>query len=646
MTCIGTAGHIDHGKSTLVKALTGIDPDRLAEEKARGMTIDLGFAWLTLPNGREVSLIDVPGHEGFIKNMLAGVGGIDVALLVVAADEGVMPQTREHLAILDLLQVRCGVVALTKADLVDEEWLGLVSEEIAALLRPTSLSGFPIVPVSAIDGQGIATLLRHLQEACARAPERPDRGRPRLPIDRVFSLPGFGTIVTGTLIDGSFQVGQEVEILPRGLKARIRSLQRHRQVISLAQPGERTALNLAGIARQEVARGDVVTLPGLLQPTTLIDVRLRLLLEAPRPLSHNALVDFYCGAQVVPATVRLLEGDELQPGESAWAQLRLQEATVVERHDRFIVRIPSPSLTIGGGEVLDAHPRYHRRHRREVLQHLETLAQGDPQAIIMAHLEQPLHRSPGSARSPWPAYELAELARLSNLTQPVTQQALETLLTQRRVRRVGTYWLALSVWQALSEEALHLVRNYHEQFPLRSGLSKEEWRSRLHLSPRLATEVFETLRREGLLTEAGSAGLLRLPDFVPTFSAEQQKQVERLLQIFRENPFIPPTRGEAEALVGSELLNALIERGELVKVGDGSILFLREAYERAVALITSHLQEHGTITVAQARDLLGTTRKYVLPLLEHMDEERITRRVGDTRLLASQTAGARKPGSE
>nr|BBH94573.1 selenocysteine-specific translation factor [Thermogemmatispora argillosa] len=602
------------------------------------MTIDLGFAWLTLPDGREVGLIDVPGHEGFIKNMLAGVGGIDVALLVVAADEGVMPQTREHLAILDLLQVRSGVVALTKADLVDEEWLALVSEDIAALLRPTSLAGAPIVPVSATTGQGLPTLLARLQEATAQAPQRPDHGRPRLPIDRVFTLAGFGTIVTGTLIDGRFQLGQEVEILPRGLKGRIRSLQRHRQAISVAQPGERTALNLAGVARQEVERGDVVTLPGLLQPTTLLDVRLRLLPDAPRPLSHNALVDFYCGARVVPATVRLLESDELHPGESTWAQLRLQEPTVVERHDRFIVRLPSPSLTLGGGEILDAHPRYHRRRRSEVLQRLATLAQGNPEAIVMAQLEGPQRRSTSTTHPHWPAYEVAELARLSNLAQPVTQQALETLLTQGRVRCVGTYWFALSVWQALSDAAIRLVRDYHEQFPLRSGLSKEEWRSRLHLPPRLAAEVFEALRSEGLLTEAGSAGLLRLPEFTPTFSAEQQRQAERLLQIFRETPFMPPTRGEAEELVGGELVSALIERGELVKLGDGSILLLREAYERAVALITSYLQEHGTITVAQARDLLGTTRKYVLPLLEHMDEERITRRVGDTRLLVSQTA--------
>ncbi|MBX5452062.1 selenocysteine-specific translation elongation factor [Thermogemmatispora sp.] len=639
MTCIGTAGHIDHGKSTLVKALTGIDPDRLAEEKARGMTIDLGFAWLRLPDGREVGIIDVPGHEGFIKNMLAGVGGIDVALLVVAADEGVMPQTREHLAILDLLQVRSGVVALTKADLVDEEWLALVSEEVAALLRPTSLAGAPIVPVSASTGQGLATLLARLQEATAQAPQRPDYGRPRLPIDRVFTLAGFGTIVTGTLIDGSFQLGQEVEILPRGLKARIRSLQRHRQAITVAQPGERTALNLAGVGRQEIERGNVVTLPGLLQPTTLIDVRLSLLADAPRPLRHNTLVDFYCGAQVVPASVRLLEGDELCPGESTWAQLRLQEPTVVARHDRFIVRLPSPSLTLGGGEILDAYPAYHRRRRSEVLQRLETLAQGNPEAIVLAQLTGALRRSTGPTPPHWPAYEIAELARLSNLTQPVTQQALETLLTQGRVRRVGTYWFSLSVWQALSEAAIRLVQDYHEQFPLRSGLPKEEWRSRLHLPPRLAAEVFEALRREGLLTEAGSAGLIRLPGFTPNLSAEQQRQAARLITIFRANPFTPPTRGEAEELVGGELVSALIERGELVKMGDGTILFLREAYERAVALITSYLQEHGTITVAQARDLLGTTRKYVLPLLEHMDAERITRRVGDTRMLVSQTAG-------
>src|SRR6266849_1327717 len=336
MSCIGTAGHIDHGKSTLVKALTGIDPDRLAEEKERGMTIDLGFAWLKLPGGREVSIVDVPGHESFIKNMLAGVGGIDAALLVVAADEGVMPQTREHLAILDLLQVPRGVVALTKSDLVDAEWLELVQEEIAELLRPTTLAGANIVAVSAYSGQGLPELLAELERVLDESLSRKNIARPRLPIDRVFSLTGFGTVVTGTLLDGIFKVGQEVEILPQGLKTRVRNLQMHKQQIEVAQPGSRIAINLPNIACADLARGNVVGLPSQLYTTLLCDARISLLADAARPLVHNTMVDFYCGSQEIPARVRLLDVEELQPGNHAWVQLRLSRPAVVVRHDRFI----------------------------------------------------------------------------------------------------------------------------------------------------------------------------------------------------------------------------------------------------------------------------------------------------------------------
>src|SRR6266699_3035724 len=314
MSCIGTAGHIDHGKSTLVKALTGIDPDRLAEEKERGMTIDLGFAWLKLPGGREVSIVDVPGHESFIKNMLAGVGGIDAALLVVAADEGVMPQTREHLAILDLLRVRRGVVALTKMDLVDEEWLELVREEVEEQLKSTTLEGAPIVPVSAYTEQGLPALLACLESALTESQDQPSYlnniARPRLSIDRVFTMTGFGTVVTGTLLDGTFKVGQEVEVLPPGIKTRIRGLQTHRHAVETANPGSRVAINLANVPRTGLQRGDVVALPGQFQQTMLIDARIQLLPDAARPLAQNTQVDFYTGSQEVPASVRLLDLEE------------------------------------------------------------------------------------------------------------------------------------------------------------------------------------------------------------------------------------------------------------------------------------------------------------------------------------------------
>lgn len=654
MSTIGTAGHVDHGKSTLVQALTGIDPDRLAEEKERGMTIDLGFAWLTLPGGREVSIVDVPGHESFIKNMLAGVGGIDAALLVVAADEGVMPQTREHLAILDLLHVSRGVVALTKSDLVDEEWLELVRDEVTDLLRPTTLADAPLLPVSALTGQGLPELIAALECILAEAEERRNIGRPRLPIDRVFTLTGFGTVVTGTLLDGGFKLGQEVEILPQGLRTRLRGLQTHKQQVEVAQAGSRVALNLPNVPRTELARGNVVTLPGQLRATILCDARLRLLSDAARPLAHNTQVDLYSGAQEIPARVRLLDCEEVQPGQSAWVQLRLSRPAVVARRDAFILRIPSPSMTIGGGEILDVQPHYHRRFQPHILASLEQLAQGSPEELILAALaRRRVTRTTTGNKSAhgFAGYERTEIIKLCNLSEDVTRQILDTFLSAGRVRRIGNLWFALSTWEALSAEAVRLVSEQHQRYPLRGGLSKEEWRARLGLAPKIAAEVFAVLQAEGRLevvegtgaaTGTGSpyaregaqrvGGLIRLPSFVPHFTPFQQQQVEQLLQLFRQHPYTPPGRSEAEVLTEPEVVAALIEQGSLVRLGEG-VLFLRETYDEAVTRVVAYLHEQGKITVAEARDILGATRKYILPLLEQMDALHITRRVGDERYL-------------
>ncbi|GCE04378.1 selenocysteine-specific translation elongation factor [Dictyobacter aurantiacus] len=642
MSCIGTAGHVDHGKSTLVQALTGIDPDRLTEEKERGMTIDLGFAWLKLPGGQEVSIVDVPGHESFIKNMLAGVGGIDAAMLVIAADEGIMPQTREHLAILDLLQVPRGVVVLTKADLVDEEWLELVRDEVTEYLKPTILAGAPILAVSAYTGQGLPELLKTLDELLNTASTRKNIGRPRLPVDRVFSLTGFGTIVTGTLLDGGLQVGQEVEIYPQRIKSRVRGLQSHKQQLDSVLPGGRVALNLANVARSDLARGNVVARPGQLQPTLLFDARLRLLADSGRSLLHNTSVDVYTGSQEIPARVRLLDTDELQPGDSAWVQMRLSRPAVIARRDRFIVRIPSPGATIGGGEIVDVTPRYHRRFQKPVLSTLEQLMQATPEELVLASLERrkPSRGETAHVASGLSGYLFEEIAKQSNLAPDVTQQILESLLSEGRVYKVGVYWFAQTVWETLTDEALHLVKEFHQQYPLRSGISKEEWRTRLGLQSRLATEVFARLQENGLLESvenrgAGSAlvrtgGLIRIPGFQPHFTAAQQQQVDQLLRLFRERPYTPPVRSEAEAMVGTDVVSALIEQGQLVKIGDG-ILFSHTAYSTALSKLAAYMHEHGKITVAEARDVLETTRKYILPLLEHMDALRITHRMGDER---------------
>ncbi|HEX6123683.1 MAG TPA: selenocysteine-specific translation elongation factor, partial [Ktedonobacterales bacterium] len=543
MSCIGTAGHVDHGKSTLVTALTGIDPDRLAEEKARGMTIDLGFAWLTLPSGREVSLVDVPGHESFIKNMLAGVGGIDVALLVVAADDGVMPQTEEHLAILDLLRVRAGVVALTKCDLVEAEWLELVREDIAERLKPTTLAGAPIIACSGVTRAGLPELLAALDAALDAVPGRRDLGRPRLPVDRVFTITGFGTVVTGTLQDGMLRLGQEVELLPGGRRGRIRGLQAHKQSIEAGQPGGRLAVNLVGVAKSEVRRGDVLALPGRQRATTALDVRLEVIAGAPRGIAHNAELDLYLGAAETPARVLLLAADELRPGERGWAQLRLSRPVVAAHGDHFILRVPSPSLTIGGGLIVEPWARRHRRHDASVLSRLELLARGNPEELVLAALggePRAGGKAPGKARQSGGLGGLApqEIARMVGLPLGEVTAHLRELAARELVIAAGEAFYAASVWQRLRAESGALLQSYHQQYPLRAGMPREEWRARLGLGARELGAVVAALAAAGALAEvtstSGAPGaFLTLPGFAPRLTPPQERAVAAMLERFR-----------------------------------------------------------------------------------------------------------------
>jgi selenocysteine-specific elongation factor len=389
MFVIGTAGHVDHGKSALVQALSGIDPDRLQEEKDRGMTIDLGFAWLELPGGTEVSIVDVPGHERFIKNMLAGVGGIDLALLVIAADEGVMPQTREHLAILDLLGVQRGVLAVTKSDLVEPDFLELVAADVEEVVKGTTLEGSPLVCCSAYTRDGLDELLSVIEQRLSETEPKRDLGRPRLPIDRVFTIAGFGTVVTGTLIDGSFSVGQEVEIVPAiegghltALRSRLRGLQTHRSKVEQSQPGTRTAANLANVQPDQLWRGQVVTTPGWLRPSEAVDVRIKALESLSRPLRHNLHITFHSLAAEAPARLRLLEVDELLPGEETWAQVRLYKPTAVLKGDRFIIR--DANDTLGGGVIVETQAKRHPRRRPGVIAALERQQSGDPSEAVYA----------------------------------------------------------------------------------------------------------------------------------------------------------------------------------------------------------------------------------------------------------------------
>ncbi|WIG61960.1 MAG: Selenocysteine-specific translation elongation factor [Ktedonobacterales bacterium] len=640
MSCIGTAGHVDHGKSTLVTALTGIDPDRLAEEKARGMTIDLGFAWLTLPSGREASIVDVPGHEAFIKNMLAGVGGIDVALLVVAADEGIMPQTDEHLTILDLLRVQSGVVALTKCDLVEDDWLALVREEIAERLKSTTLASAPIIPCSAVTRAGLPELLAALDSALDAAPGRRDLQRPRLPIDRVFTISGFGAVVTGTLQDGMLHTGQEVEIAPHARRARIRGLQTHKHTVAAGLPGGRLAVNLTGVATSDLQRGDVLALPGTLRPTYAIDVQLELAANTPRPLAHNSEVEVFAGAAQTAARVLLLDRDELAAGATGWAQLRLTHPLAILRGDRFIVRSPSPSLTIGGGAIVEPFARRHRRHDSAVLARLAILARGDPEDILLTAL-RPDATHTRSQSTAYGARSSDELSALTGLPTEDVTTALADLIARSRVVRIGNVLYATDQWQRLQDDAVALLDRYHQQYPLRPGMLREEWRARLGLSPRNAAAALAALVTAGHLADSADAATsvslpqgssVRLSGHIPTFTPEQEHAVAELLQRFRAAPFSPPTRSEAEQLVGIEVTAALIERGILLKISD-TLLLEPAARDQAIQRILAHFATHETLTVAEARDLLGVTRKYTLPILEYCDDHHITQRRGDDRTL-------------
>jgi len=642
---IGTAGHVDHGKSTLVKALTGIDPDRLEEEKRREMTIDLGFAWLKLPGGREISIIDVPGHERFIKNMLAGVGGIDAALLVVAADEGIMPQTQEHLDILKLLHIERGLVVLTKCDMVDQEWLELMTEEVREGLKngPPGLANAPILPVSARTGQGLPQLLEALDRVLDTVPVRADQGRPRLPIDRVFSVSGFGTVVTGTLVDGKLSVGQEIEIQPGNLRSRIRGIQMHKTKAETALPGNRVAVNLTGLEVGELHRGMVLTVPGWLEATDRLDLRVEMLKSSPVEMGQNSFWDLFTGSAEAVAGVTTLDKPRLMPGESGLVQARLSAPVAVAKGDRFILRLPSPSQTIAGGVVIDPHPRRHKRFREDVLENLKTLEKGTPGEIIL----QKLNTAPRLPR------DLRTVAEETKIELKDTQQALAGLVGQGSVLLLSEdaaareqalkageavvlaptqVVISETAWQELKERAAGLVGQFHGQFPLKRGMNRDELKSRLGIaSSKTYNFVVSRLVAEGVLVETSTQGsaALALPGFEVKFNPAQQKQADNLLAAFRQNPFTPPSL--VDLGTDPNIVAALVDRGELKRVGEAAY-FLAETYDFMLKSILEKLDQQGQITLAEVRDLFNASRKPVQSLLEYLDEQKITRRVGDARV--------------
>ena len=619
MFVVGTAGHVDHGKSTLVEALTGIDPDRLAEEKERGLTIDLGFAWLRLPSGGEVSVVDVPGHERFVNNMLAGVGGIDIALLVVAADESVMPQTREHLAILDLLRIPRGLVALTKTDLVDDEWLELVAADVEDTLEGTALEGARILPVSAYTGKGLPELVGAMEAMLEDIPAKRDMARPRLPIDRAFTMTGFGTVVTGTLIDGHLETGQEVELAIAGQRTRVRGLQTHQQRVSRAEPGTRVAANLIGVSQPDVSRGETLTIPGWLRPTTAFDVHLRVLRDAPNQLRHNMYVTVHTGSSETVARLRLLEDDRARPGDTTWAQLKLDAPVAVAKGDYFVIR--SNMTTLGGGNIVDTHaPRPRRRHA-PTIERLEIMERGSDREILLKTIEglEPV--------------EFTQVVNRANLDAATARSEIEAMIADGQVVALssggvsrGARFYTGGGWRALEDRARVALGDYHKQFPLRAAAPKEELRSRLRLTPQVFNDALRLLNAAGVTVERGSTA--RLPEHVPSLGEAQRAAVDEYLRRLDAEPFSPPTDMEMDA----EVVNLLDDEGRVVKAGE-SVVFSATAYSEMVERVSAHLEEHGEITIGDVRDLFGTSRKYALALMDHLDHTRVTRRVGDSRVL-------------
>jgi selenocysteine-specific elongation factor len=602
---IGTAGHVDHGKSTLVERLTGIDPDRFAEEKRRGLTIDLGFAWLALPSGNEIGLIDVPGHERFIKNMLAGAGGMSVCLFVVAANEGWMPQSAEHLAIIDVLGIRYGVVALAKADTVDPETLEVARTEVEDNIARSSLAGAPVIACSALTGQGLDALVTAIDAAVTNAPPVPDDERPRLWVDRVFTIAGAGTVVTGTLAGGGFAIGDEVEIAPEGRRARVRSIQSHKKEVDGIGPGNRVALNLAGLERQGAERGDAIVRSGQWRPTDRVDAIVRVLdtnfTYKEHRLTEKGAHLLYVGSAETPVRIRLLNSDELKSGEQGYAQLFLRDPLPLGRGDRFVLRDAGRVLTFGGGEVLDPMPLRARKTDKSHVELLERLVTADSgsalAALVGAHKQIATDEALLRSGAPAPVVGVIPL---------------------------GPLFVSPARFEELASVARAAVAEHHSTKPLERGISREALRATVELPPEAFDVLIDALDD---LVEDGA--VVRSATFAVELAPEEKRARDEIVGRIEAGGFTPPLAKELGA--DQSLLRALTEAGELVPIG-GFYLTARQAGE-ARARVREHIESEGPVTVAQIRDLLGTSRKYAVPLCEWLDQTGATRRQGDLRVL-------------
>ncbi len=629
---IGMAGHIDHGKTALVQALTGINTDRLREEQERGITIDLGFAHLS----ENVTIIDVPGHERLVKNMVAGVSTIDLVLFVVAADDGVMPQTREHLDIINLLGIENGIFIVTKTDLVEEEWLLLVEEEVRDILSRTAFKDAPVLKASAVTGEGIEEIRKELARNLENIKPRTDDGIFRLPVDRVFTKPGFGTVITGSVLSGSINSGQAVEILPQKLQARVRGLHSHDHKVESVKPGFRAALNLAGVEMEQLHRGQVITLPGFYDPVVLFNARLNVLPDSPAPIQNQMRLRVHVHTREVFARIIIPESKVIAPGESGFVQFRLEEPVYASFRDRFIIRQYSPQVTLGGGVVLNTNPpKYRKKYLEEFKESLEGLESSDGKTRVAAIFSVAEIRP----------YSPRELQVKVGLEIHEIDAIIHDLQNKQELFRLAKggdqYYYSGKQLEMVLALGQRVLQRYHTQFPGRPGMRPKELSSRI--GRRYPDELIQLAVTYGLkngnLKQTGEA--IASGEFQSGLSQPLQEKMEKIEQLYKKADFNPPTYAEALNDSGlaekefKELVNILREQGSLILVEE-KLFFHGDVIRRIVSIIREHFRQASELTVTQFKDLTGTTRKFAIPLLTYLDNSKITLRQGDVRIAGSQ----------
>ena len=632
---LGTAGHIDHGKTSLIKAVTGTDTDRLKEEKERGITIELGFASLDLPNGQHVGIVDVPGHEKFVKNMVAGATGIDIVVMVIAADEGVMPQTREHMEICTLLGIKHGFVALTKIDMVDEEWLELAMEDVRDFTAGTFLENTPIVPVSAVKEKGLQEFSRILETICNQVPERSLSSLFRLPVDRVFTMKGFGTVITGSLISGRVQVGDTVMIYPSMVTSRVRGIQVHNQGVNMAEAGQRTAINFQGLEKAAIKRGEMLALPGTLKPSFMVDLQLQYLASNKKPIKNRTRVRFHTGTSEILGNLVLLDREELPPGEKAAVQLRLDEPVCLVKDDRFVIRSYSPVRTIGGGQVLNPIPPKHKRFKADVVQGLQSIAERSMEELIDYYIDQTGHA--GAAFS--------DLVLMTNITEKSLEQQLQALLSRKTVLLVdrdSRIYMHTNSFQQLRQDLTGHLERYHKTNPLKAGMPKEELKTKL--PPNLSPKLFNLLMNQMLKDDDISVveDTVHLASHTVALGADQEDIRDKIIKTYKESGLQPPYFKElgkqltADPSRARDVLNLLVKEGRLVKVKE-DLFFDADAVTRLKQRLVEFLTVNGEISTPQFKEMTAVSRKYVIPLIEFFDAQNFTIRIGDIRKLRKST---------